>query len=249
MTAINHFHEQTALPSSSLRNDHFISAIIPVYNEEKFLANFIFSILHSTFIDEIICVDDGSTDGSREILHPYADSIHIIELPQNSGKGAALAAGIQAAKGDIVLFLDADLKNLTEFHIHALLQPLLEKHARVVVGYCKTSEKNPLNINELISGQRAYYRSDLEPFLGEMATKRFGIEMYLNSLFHPANVISVPLMKLRSAYKYEKYKPDVAFTAYCREGKEIIVNIPTTVTSEHFITYMINKIKGMFILA
>ena len=226
---------------------HCVSAIIPIYNEEKFLSNFLAALLQSTRIDEIICVDDGSTDQSREILRLYADSIQIIELLENSGKGAALAAGIRAAHGDIILFLDADLKNLNDFHIHALLNPLLAKRARVVVGYCKTSE-NPLNMNELISGQRAYFRSDLEPFLDEMATKRFGIEMYLNSLFHPANVFFIPLMKLRSAYKFEKYPPEVAFTEYCREGKEIIVNLPSTVTSQQFITFMIEKIKGLFIL-
>ncbi len=55
-------------------------------------------------------------------------------------------------------------------------------------------------------------------------------------------------MKLRSAYKFEKYPPEVAFTEYCREGKEIIVNLPSTVTSQQFITFMIEKIKGLFIL-
>lgn len=247
MSTVEHDREKVKSVSPTCPDGHCISAIIPIYNEEKFLANFLAALLQSTCIDEIICVDDGSTDQSRAILHRYADSIHLIALPQNTGKGAALAAGIRAAQGDIVLFLDADLKNLNDFHIQALLDPLLAKRARVVVGYCKTSE-NPLNVNELISGQRAYFRSDLEPFLEEMAAKRFGIEMYLNSLFHPANMLFIPLVKLRSAYKFEKYPPEVAFTEYCREGKEIIISLPTTVTSQHFVAFMIDKIRGLFIL-
>lgn len=247
MSVNEHDREKVKSVPPTHPDGHCVSAIIPIYNEEKFLANFLAALLQSSAIDEIICVDDGSTDRSREILHQYTDTIRIIELPQNTGKGAALAAGIKAAHGDIVLFLDADLKNLNDLHIQALLDPLLAKRARVVVGYCKTSE-NPLNMNELISGQRAYFRSDLEPFLDEMAAKRFGIEMYLNSLFHPANVLSIPLMKLRSAYKFEKYPPDVAFTEYCREGKEIIISLPATVTSQHFVAFMIDKIRGLFIL-
>jgi len=247
MSAVEQDREEVRSVPPTCPEGHCISAVIPIYNEEKFLANFLAALLQSTYLDEIICVDDGSTDRSRQILHQYADTIQIIELSQNTGKGAALAAGIRAAHGDIVLFLDADLKNLNDLHIQALLDPLLAKRARVVVGYCKTSE-NPLNMNELISGQRAYFRSDLEPFLEEMAAKRFGIEMYLNSLFHPANMLFIPLVKLRSAYKFEKYPPEVAFTEYCREGKEIIISLPTTVTSQHFVAFMIDKIRGLFIL-
>lgn len=247
MSAVEQDREKVRSIPPAHPEGHYISAIIPIYNEEKFLANFLAALLQSNAIDEIICVDDGSTDRSHEILHQYADSVRIIKLPENTGKGAALAAGIRAAQGDIALFLDADLKNLNDLHIQALLDPLLAKRARVVVGYCKTSE-NPLNMNELISGQRAYFRSDLEPFLEEMAAKRFGIEMYLNSLFHPANMLFIPLVKLRSAYKFEKYPPDVAFTEYCREGKEIIISLPTTVTSQHFVSFMIEKIRGLFIL-
>ena len=152
MSVNEHDREKVKSVPPTHPDGHCVSAIIPIYNEEKFLANFLAALLQSSSIDEIICVDDGSTDRSREILHQYTDTIRIIELPQNTGKGAALAAGIKAAHGDIVLFLDADLKNLNDLHIQALLDPLLAKRARVVVGYCKTSE-NPLNMNELISGQ------------------------------------------------------------------------------------------------
>ena len=78
---------------------HKVSIIIPVYNSEEFLKESIESVLSQTFSDiEIICVNDGSTDGSLEILNQFSDDISII-TQQNKGLAAALNAGIEAMSG------------------------------------------------------------------------------------------------------------------------------------------------------
>ena len=88
-----------------------ISVIIPVYNVEKYLARCLDSVLAQHFPDvEILCIDDGSTDGSLSILREYAarDSrIRVLEQ-KNSGASAARNAGLEAAKGRWIAFVDSD---------------------------------------------------------------------------------------------------------------------------------------------
>lgn len=88
-----------------------VSVIIPVYNVEAYLRECLDSVLNQTLRDiEIICVDDGSTDGSAAILAEYAarDSRVRIVTQKNAGAGAARNAGLALAKGEWLSFLDAD---------------------------------------------------------------------------------------------------------------------------------------------
>lgn len=88
-----------------------VSVIIPVYNAEKYLAQCLDSVLSQSLSDmEVICVDDGSSDGSAKIIAGYAAADgRIKKLEQeNSGAGSARNAGLAAAEGEYVLFLDAD---------------------------------------------------------------------------------------------------------------------------------------------
>ena len=88
-----------------------VSLVIPVYNSEAFLCQCLESVLAQTFEDmEIVCVDDGSTDSSPEILAEFAerdDRIRVLTQP-NAGVAAARSRGLQLAVGDFVLFLDND---------------------------------------------------------------------------------------------------------------------------------------------
>lgn len=85
-----------------------VSVVIPVYNREKFLKRAIDSVLAQTFDDfEIIVVDDGSTDGTPELLQCYKDQIITIRQ-ENAGAAAARNAGIAAARGEFLAFLDSD---------------------------------------------------------------------------------------------------------------------------------------------
>lgn len=87
------------------------SVIIPVYNVEKYLHECLDSVLNQTFVDwEAICVDDGSSDGSRAIMEEYAhkDSRIKAVVQENAGTAAARNTGMKAAKGDYIFFLDSD---------------------------------------------------------------------------------------------------------------------------------------------
>jgi glycosyltransferase involved in cell wall biosynthesis len=89
----------------------FFSIIIPVYNVEQYLQDCLNSVVKQYYIDyELICVNDGSTDGSLVVLEEYQQKYPQITIisQQNKGLSAARNAGIQAAKGDYLFFLDSD---------------------------------------------------------------------------------------------------------------------------------------------
>lgn len=112
-----------------------LSVIIPVFNEEKTIQEIIRRVLSTKVVDEIVLVDDGSTDGTRAILVDYQGQagFKIILHDHNQGKGAAIQSGLKAVSGDLVLIQDADLEyDPRDYGV--LLQPIYEGLADVVYG-------------------------------------------------------------------------------------------------------------------
>jgi glycosyltransferase involved in cell wall biosynthesis len=113
-----------------------LSILMPVYNEEARLADAVKQALDVDYPCEIelIVVDDGSTDRTREILNAMdASRVRVILHERNQGKGAAIMTAATAAEGDYLVILDADLEYSPE-DIPRLLQPVLEGRATVVYG-------------------------------------------------------------------------------------------------------------------
>ena len=112
-----------------------LSVIIPCYNESKTILSLIEAVKKSPVKNrEIIIVDDGSKDGTRDILNQLNDpEVRIIFHSKNKGKGAALRTGFNEAKGDICIVQDADLEyDPQEFPL--VIQPILDGKADVVFG-------------------------------------------------------------------------------------------------------------------
>jgi len=196
-----------------------VSVIVPAFNEEKTIKGVIETLQKSSLLNEIICVNDGSTDSTEDVLKQYKNSVLVINLKKNQGKGHALAQGIKKAKGDIVMFLDADLTTLSERHIQSLLQPLFENTHKAVMGYLVG--KSRIAAFPAITGQRTYYKKDLMPYLEEISKTRYGVEIFLNTLFSKKDTKKIPLPGLQGLYKYEKHNATTALTEYIKEGIEI----------------------------
>lgn len=117
-----------------------LSIVIPVYNEAKTVAQLIEKVRATDvghgLTKDLIVVNDGSSDGTRESLRRYESGVPGVQVhhsPVNLGKGASLRIGFQHARGDLVTIQDADLE-LDPSEFQALLQPIIEGRADVVYG-------------------------------------------------------------------------------------------------------------------
>jgi dolichol-phosphate hexosyltransferase len=114
-----------------------LSILMPVYNERATLTSAIKDVLNVSFPCEfeLIIVDDGSTDGTRDLYPSFAGDprITVLEHQRNRGKGAAIRTAAAAASGDYVIMCDADLE-YSPAEIPALLAPVLDGQAEVVFG-------------------------------------------------------------------------------------------------------------------
>ena len=116
-------------------SDFLLSVVIPIYNEANTLDQLIQRVRDVPIPLEIILVDDGSTDGTGELLERWqrVDGVRVFRHDHNRGKGTAVRTGLAAARGDVVVFQDADLEyDPSEYPL--LLLPILEQQADVVYG-------------------------------------------------------------------------------------------------------------------
>lgn len=112
-----------------------LTVVIPVYNEVNNIREILTRVQATKLADEIIVVDDGSTDGTRETLAKMdgKGKVRVILHEKNKGKGAAVVTGMNAAQGDILIIQDADLEYDPRDY-PTLLQPIQEGRADVVYG-------------------------------------------------------------------------------------------------------------------
>jgi glycosyltransferase involved in cell wall biosynthesis len=115
--------------------EQMLSVVIPVYNERATILQIIAKVLKLAFVGELLVVDDGSTDGTRELLKetPFDDRVRLFYHERNRGKGAALRTGFGHVTGAIVAIQDADLEyDPGEFA--EMIRPILDGVADVVYG-------------------------------------------------------------------------------------------------------------------
>jgi glycosyltransferase involved in cell wall biosynthesis len=113
-----------------------LSVVMPCFNEIATVERAVERVLASPYVSQLVIVDDGSTDGTREVLGKLGDvdeRVEVILQPANRGKGAALRTGFAAATADFVIVNDADLEYDPADYTQ-LLEPLIAGRADVVYG-------------------------------------------------------------------------------------------------------------------
>ncbi len=172
------------------------AAIIPAFNEDKTICDVLEVLEKSPLVDEIVVVSDGSTDDTVKNALKHSN-IEVIELLENRGKGGAIKAGLDHTGADVLLFLDADLIGLKDFHVRELISPVIEAETRMTVGVFekgRVATDIAQKMAPYLSGQRALRRELLESIL-DLDLSRFGVEVALHR-YVEENHISVQLVNL-----------------------------------------------------
>ena len=122
-------------PTTAAGAKGYLSVIIPVYNESRWITTVLEMVKQVPMPKEIIVVDDGSTDGTRETLLGLPDDsqVRVILHDRNRGKGAAIRTGVRHALGEYIIIQDSDLEYDPNDYA-ALLEPLKSGRANVVYG-------------------------------------------------------------------------------------------------------------------
>ncbi len=202
-----------------------MSAIICAYNEAGTIKDVI-SKVSDYFFDEVIVVNDGSTDETdfllQEIKHLH--NFKYLTLPENKGKGFAMATGIESTASEIIVFIDADLSNLQEDHFAQLITPVINSKADMVLGQATETLINyNLNPFKSFTGERTVLRKDILPLVDKMKESRFGVETLINLYYQSEGKVIkyVMLDKLEHPTKFDKTSPSQAVKEYVREGHQI----------------------------
>ncbi|AFL96166.1 glycosyl transferase family 2 protein 3 [Thermococcus cleftensis] len=203
-----------------------ISVVIPAYNEEERIAGVLERI--PEFVDEVIVVDDGSSDGTYRVAKRLSEMdgrIRAVRLERNCGKGCAMKRGVEESTGEIVVFMDADGQHKPE-DIARLVEPIVKGEADMVIGARKVEErgKRPLHrrlsnilttrlirlklrrhVYDTQSGFRAFRRE----FLPEIESNRYEVEteMLLKAAKMGARIAEVPVSMIYDPNREGRFGP------------------------------------------
>lgn len=170
-----------------------LTCIIPAYNEAARLGRVLEAVIGHPMIDEVLVVDDGSSDATSEVARGYLSeggSVRLITLETNGGKTAALARGFAETQSEVVLLIDADLVGLSPAHLSALIEPVKSGRAAMSISLRDNAPAPWRAIGlDYISGERAV-RRDLLAGQDEALRRlpKFGFEVFLNGLAIRAGV-------------------------------------------------------------
>ncbi|WP_288193359.1 glycosyltransferase family 2 protein [uncultured Methanobrevibacter sp.] len=151
-----------------------ISVIMPVYNASEFLNMSINSLIKQSFNDlELICVDDGSTDNSLEILNKFSSKYNFIKVirQKNMGSGKARNNGIDNASGDYIAFLDADDIFVDKNALEIMYKTAVNNNADMVCGNLKRLTKDKKIIEDIHKNEAYSFFDDY----GFISPKEYGV--------------------------------------------------------------------------
>ncbi len=188
-----------------------ISCLIPSYNEGPRISSVLSIVSEHPLINEVIVIDDFSTDDTCEIVSKFKQVV-LIKHTKNKGKSAAIATGLREATGDIICFIDADLLGLTQENITDLIEPVLSSKADVSISIRRISPIMDrfyrITGMDFISGERVFHKNITQNHIEEISRlPRFGLEVFLNRILikNKCRIKIVFWDNVRSPLKSKKY--------------------------------------------
>lgn len=227
-----------------------VSAIVCAYNEAKTIKPILEVLVNHPKIAEVIAVDDGSTDRTDKIIDSIKnDRLIRIHHRKNLGKGSAIVSAVKKSTGNILLLVDADLKNLHPAHINLLLSPLEIDPTIMTIGVREVGsifEQNFKTLLKSFGGERAMAKKLIGPVISRIESSGYGVEAIINlyHLQHNRKIIYIPLPGLFHKAKIEKH-PFYKYAAdYIKENTEVIKQFlnPENKVLETFFRYLIKKL-------
>jgi glycosyltransferase involved in cell wall biosynthesis len=193
-------------------NDCRVSCIIPAYNEGPRIGHVLSVVFFSRFVDEIIVVNDASTDDTDYFIEQFlceypaaAEKLSYSVHSENKGKGGAITTGLALAGGSTILMLDADLNRLRTECVDQMVVPVLDgKVDMTITSLTRFLYTRVTNIDPL-SGMRCLRREILDAI--DCADTGFSIENQINEYVLKQRIPFIPLLDDYSRYvtKSEKY--------------------------------------------
>uniref|UniRef100_UPI0032180515 glycosyltransferase family 2 protein n=1 Tax=uncultured Draconibacterium sp. TaxID=1573823 RepID=UPI0032180515 len=158
------------------------SIIVCTYNEADTIFGVVAACCKHNPEAEVIVVDDGSTDNTSAILETLAihHKFEYLELSQNHGTSYAMAYGIEYASNEVIVFFNANVKEVREQHFSSLVEPIYRREADLVLGTPSGLTVDfGLNPYKSVLGQKAMLKADLIPILNDIREIRFGVESFI----------------------------------------------------------------------
>lgn len=158
-----------------------VSCVICAYNESARISDVLDAVVGHPLVSEIIVVDDGSTDGTADVVRRFPSIRLLIQNP-NQGKSRAFARGVGATSGELIMILDADLRNLTKENVTALIEPILSGSADTSMSLRGNSLLVCRFIGlDYLSGERVMPKEMISKHADTIAALTpYGIESFLN---------------------------------------------------------------------
>lgn len=183
-----------------------VAVIIPAYNEGQTIGQVIKAVLRCPLVDEVVVVDDGSSDRTTD--EAKNAGARVIRNEHNLGKGGAMLVGARATEAGLLVFIDADLVGLDPENVTTLVEPVLGGAADMSRGLFAAGRLTTdlaLKLAPFLSGQRALWRKDFLA-IPDVADSRYGVEVAITRFYgEPGRrVVDVPFPGVSQVMKEEK---------------------------------------------
>ena len=184
-----------------------VTCLIPFYNERERIAHVLHVITKINPIAQVLCVDDGSTDGTAAYIKQNWPQVQIVQLPHNQGKTAAIASALEFVENEVVLLMDADLQNLRKEEIKAAIRAFDTQPALDMIILRRINSPwfvRWYRSDILLSGERLIRKADLQQVM-KQRVKRYQLEVGINRymLRHKKMVRWMPWSAMNT-YKVDK---------------------------------------------